>query len=53
MTDEEPEPLTKEELTELLAEATGMTVEEFEEESEDFEIAPPWEAEVVDDEEDE
>jgi len=39
--------LTLEELSEELAAAEGMSVEEFEREAEEFEIAPPEEAEVV------
>lgn len=49
MTDE-PEPITAEELDELLAEITGMSVEELREASEEIDIGPPWEGEVVNDE---
>ena len=43
---ETPETISKEELTHILAEATGSTPEEIEEGAEEFEVAPPWEADV-------
>jgi len=46
----EPDPenaLSPEEVTALLAEATGSTPEEIERGAEEIEIAPPEEAEVV------
>ena len=36
-----------EELDEILAEATGTTPEEIRRGAEELEIAPPWEAEIV------
>lgn len=44
--------LTLEELTELLAEVTDASVEEIEQASEELEIAPPEEATVVGESED-
>lgn len=43
--DEGSEPISDEELTELLAEATGKTPEELEREAEEFEIGPLKDAE--------
>lgn len=43
----EDEVLTPEELSEVLAEATGTTVEEIELGVGEVEIAPPWEGEIV------
>lgn len=43
----EEEPISLEELTELLAEATDSTVEEIQEEVDDMEFAPPEDAVVV------
>ncbi|SNR67411.1 hypothetical protein SAMN06266787_10977 [Halorubrum ezzemoulense] len=40
--------ITLEELSEVLADATGTTGEEIEREAEELEIAPPSEATVVD-----
>lgn len=39
--------VSKEELSEILAEATGTTVEEIERGAEEIEIGPPEAAEVV------
>jgi len=38
---------SKDELTEALAEATGSSVEEVETGADEFEVDPPWDAEVV------
>ena len=43
----EDDIVSLEELTELLAEATGTTPEEIRRGAEELEIAPPWEAEIV------
>ena len=43
----EDEAISPEELSEVLADATGTTPEEIEREAEEFEIAPPEEATVV------
>lgn len=50
MSQESPveDALTLEELDEVLAEATGTTPEEIRRGAEAFDIAPPWEAEIVD-----
>jgi len=50
MSQESPveDALTLEELSEVLADATGTTAEEIEREAEELEIAPPSEATVVD-----
>ncbi|MFC7175373.1 hypothetical protein ACFQL0_21935 [Haloplanus litoreus] len=40
--------LSREELTELLADATGTDAEALDREARDMEIAPPAEADVVD-----
>ena len=50
MSQESPveDALTLEELSEVLADATGTTAEEIEREAEELEIAPPAEATVVD-----
>lgn len=52
MSQESPvkDALTPEELSEVLAEATGTTAEEIERGAEELEIAPPEDATVVDDE---
>lgn len=48
-----PEPtdeiteLDMDEVTELLAEETGIDKEELKQESEAFELSPPWESEIV------
>jgi hypothetical protein len=47
-TEDEPEILSLEELSEVLAEAEGTTAEEIERGARDIEIAPPSEATVVD-----
>lgn len=50
MSQESPveDALSLEELSEELAEATGTTAEEIERGAEEIEIAPPWEATIVD-----
>jgi hypothetical protein len=49
MSQEDPEEiLTVDELTDVLADATGSTPEEIERGAEELEIAPPYEATVVD-----
>lgn len=40
--------ISKDELTEILAEAEGSTPEEIEQRSEELDVAPPWKADVVD-----
>jgi len=47
-TEDDPEVLSLEELSEVLAEAEGTTAEEIENGAQDIEIAPPSEATVVD-----
>lgn len=44
----EKDVVSKEELSEILAEATGSTPEEIEQGAEEIDIGPPEEAEVVD-----
>jgi len=49
MSQEDPEEiLTVDELTDVLADATGATPEEIERGAEELEIAPPYEATVID-----
>lgn len=44
---EDDNTITREELTKELAEIEGIDVDELERQAAEFEIAPPWEAEVV------
>jgi len=49
MSQESPveDAISLEELDEILAEATGTTPEEIRRGAEELEIAPPWEADIV------
>lgn len=48
MTNPDPsELISKEELTELLAEVTDSTPEEIEAGAEEIEVGPPWEGEII------
>lgn len=41
-----PETISKEKMTRLLAETTDSDPEELADASEDFEVDPPWEADI-------
>lgn len=45
-----PDTISREEARDILAEATGTDVEEIERAPEEITIAPPWKAEIVDEE---